>query len=231
MKLRRVILSTICLSLVLAGCSSQTKYSSYAQTEDLLKVGVVGAFVDNEAYKKIYEPVIKKCAKAVYGSEDRYTIIKTNSATQTYSIDSSDVDISLLLIPKTDTLASSYSLSDAYYTDQMVVISKTADMKFSDLNGKHIGILNDTAQKTIYNNAVKNANLNIDTDYFVSYPDMIDFLANDKIAAIVGPKLQLQAYIKDGQNIGESFADIQYCIAASTSKSKWITAINKALKE
>ena len=230
MKKNKLIIIIICFGLLITGCSSSVQYSTYAKTEDLLYVGVIGAYENNDTYKKIYEPIIKKCALAIYGDESRYTIIKTNSATQLYMLDSNEIDISLLLVPKTDTIKASYALSNAYYVDQMVVISTSADMKFSDINGKHIGILNDSAQTAIYTKAIKNANLNVDTEYFASYPDMVEALADGKITAIIGPKIQLQAYLKEGQLVGESIADIEYCIAADTDNSKWIDAINKAIK-
>ena len=230
MKLRKLLITLICSSVLLVGCASEVKYTTYAKTERVLYVGVIGAYIDNDAYKSIYEPIVKKCAKAIYGSEDRYVIIETNSATQLYKLGTSEVDISLLLVPKTDTLKSSYALSDAYYKDGMAVISTSADTKLSDINGKRIGILNDAAQKTIFNKAVSDAKLNVDTQLFASYPDMIEALTKGNISAVIGPKLQLSAYMKQGQFAGESFAEIEYCIAANTGNSKWIDAINKNLK-
>ncbi len=230
MKLREILITLICSGILLVGCVNEVKYSTYAKTEDVLYVGVIGAYIDNDTYKSIYEPIVKKCAKAIYGSEDRYVIIKTNSATQLYKLGTSDIDISLLLVPKTDTLKSSYALSDAYFKDGMVIISTSADMKLSDINGKHVGILNDASQTTIFNKAVSDAKLNVDTQLFASYPDMIDALSKGNISAIIGPKLQLSAYIGQGQYASEPFAEIEYCIAASTGNSKWIDAINKQLK-
>lgn len=229
MKIRRLFITIILFCVLLAGCSTKT-YTRYGETKDLLNIGVIGAYMDNSSYKSIYEPLVKKCALAVYGDEDRYNIIKTNSATQLYML-SSDIDISLLLLPKTDTLAESYALSDPYYTDTMVIIGKSADMKLSDINGKHIGILNDSAQISIYEKAIGSGGYNVDTEYFASYPDLTEALAKGNITAIIGPKLQLQPYLKSREYIGEAFSQIQYCIAANKDDSKWIDAINKAMKQ
>jgi|GEM_PF-3106927 len=231
MKIRKLFIMIICFGVLIAGCSSGETHIKYAKTENLLNVGIVGAYINNDTYKSIYEPLIKKCALAVYGNEDSYNIIKTNSATQLYMLDSSDIDVSLLLVPKTDTLLSSYALSDPYYKDEMVVIGTCADMKLSDINGKHIGILNDSAQTGIYKKAIKDAGYTVDTEYFASYPDLTDALSKGNITVIVGPKMQLQQYLKDGQYVGESFAEIEYCIAADKDNSKWIDAINKAMKQ
>lgn len=229
MRVKKLLVIIFCFGILMTGCSSSANHSNYGETEDLLNIGIIGAYMDNDAYKSIYEPLVKKCALAVYGNEERYNIVETNSATQLNMVNSSDIDVSLLLVPKTSDISDDYALSDPYYTDQMIILGTSSDMKLSDINGKHIGILNDSAQINIYEKVINEAGYTVDTEYFVSYPDLIDALSKGNITAVVGPKLQLEQYIKDGQHVGESISDIEYCIAADKDNSKWIEAINKSI--
>ena len=146
-------------------------------------------------------------------------------------LDFSYVDILISMVNKSSANADKYSMSDIYYTDPVVFLSKDNNYQLTDKEDTFIGVMLGSPSKDIFSAYLKKNDMEkIQLIDFSSFPDAIEQIKNGKISAFVYEKCALDKLATGGLFISNlNIGNLNYAVTARKTENDLAKQIDKAI--
>lgn len=175
----------------------------------------------------------KKLAKEILGNENAVEFVVLTATDRPIMLDSGEVDIVLSTYTITEERLEATDFSYPYYNDNtgLIVMTDSGIARFSDLDGKTIGVLQSTAVAETMKVLSEEHGYNIDYPEYTSYGDLKAALSAGRIDAFASNVTILQTYLDDDTTIlGEAFGAEPYGIGVKKG-SDLLDAVNGYITE
>ena len=236
-KLWLLILVTLCL--MLTACAGETSQIAKIRQSGTLRVGVkmdVPHFgylnPETDVYEGLEIDLAKQIAKAIIGDENAVNFVGVTAQTRGPKLNNGEIDIVVATFTITEERKTSYSFSNPYYTDEIgFLVRKNVNIEaISDINGKIIGITQQSTARDILEVDLPNLGITAEYREFASYPEVIAAIKSGAIDAFVTDKSILYGYVDDETVLlNEGLSQQEYGIAATLANKALIDFVNEQL--
>lgn len=175
----------------------------------------------------------KKLAEEILGNENAVEFVVLTATDRPIMLDSGEVDLVLSTYTITAERLEATDFSYPYYNDNtgLIVMTDSGITRFSDLDGKTVGVLQSTAVAETMKVLSEEQGYNIDYPEYTSYGDLKAALSAGRIDAFASNVTILQTYLDDDTTIlGEAFGAEPYGIGVKKG-SDLLDAVNGYITE
>lgn len=175
----------------------------------------------------------KKLAEEILGNENAVEFVVLTATDRPIMLDSGEVDLVLSTYTITAERLEATDFSYPYYNDNtgLIVMKDSGIARFSDLDGKTVGVLQSTAVAETMKVLSEEHGYNIDYPEYTSYGDLKAALSAGRIDAFASNVTILQTYLDDDTTIlGEAFGAEPYGIGVKKG-SDLLDAVNGYITE
>lgn len=176
--------------------------------------------------------IAKRIAKTIFPDDDasaRLSIENIKPSFMDMHFSDSSIDMAIMICPR-GLYSSKYSYSIPYYTDSCVIAVPALNAS-EDLNGKHVGVINDSICQKRMLSYIDDKNANITLDKYPTYEIMLNAMKNGEIGACVMSGIDFVRYEKQYRiakhNI--TLANIEYSVVCVAENSELINLVDSVL--
>lgn len=173
-------------------------------------------------------------AKRILGEEFKEKSVKfitVDSRTAQFKLDDGSVDV-VIALRKPVADSSQYLYSSPYYTDKCLLAVLTGNSQ-ADLTGSKIGYVRTSYTASILKNQIASGKLSAEAVAYPSYPDMLQALQNQSIAAAAMQNAYIIRYAAEYQleTHGTELGTVEYAVMCSNDSPAFVQIADLLIRE
>lgn len=234
-----ILIAAVCLAIFVFRMLGINSIPVMGEIENrgTLIVGVLNnlepfGYIDSEGNLAGFEVELARvlCAEILGQGSERLIVV--NNKTRGAYLDLKYVDVLVSMVNKSSANADKYRMTDVYYSDPVVFLSKNGSFQLSN-NTNVIGVMLGSFSKTVLMEYLnKNGYDQVQLLDLASFPDALELLESGSIAAVCYEKSQLTKYAKQGLFITDlSIGSLNYAITVRKGEDDLFKHVNEAFNK